>query len=90
MKLRKPLLVGAAVTALFTGLALPAHAADTATTFTLTGGVLTLSVATDAALTDAASGTTSIGGSLGAVSVTDERGGTVAWSVTGASTAFTA
>lgn len=66
-----------------------AMADDTATTFSLTGGSLTLSVQGTATLTDAATGTTAITGSLGAVSVTDERGGTANWNVSGASTAFT-
>jgi hypothetical protein len=66
-----------------------AMAADTDTTFTLTGGELTLSVQPTAALTNAVSGTTSVTGNLGAVSVTDARGGTEAWTASGASTAFT-
>jgi len=89
MKLYKPLAVTASVTALIIGSALPASADDTGTTFTLTGGGLTLSVQATAALTDSASGTTAISGSLGAVSVTDERGGTAVWDVSAASTAFT-
>jgi hypothetical protein len=89
MKMRKPIIVAATVIALVTGVALPASAADTATTFTLTGGTLALSVQGTAALTNGTSGTTAISGSLGAVSVTDDRGGTVNWNVSGASTAFT-
>lgn len=89
MKLYKPLVLGAAVTALIAGSALPASAAETGTTFSLSGGQLVLSVQATATLTDAPSGTTAITGSLGAVSVTDERGGTANWNVSGASTAFT-
>lgn len=66
-----------------------AMADDTATTFSLTGGGLTLAVQPTATLTDAASGATAITGNLGAVSVTDARGGTANWNASGASTAFT-
>lgn len=89
MKLRTPLLLGVAVTAITIGAALPASAADTATTFELTGGTLALSVAATANLGTDASGTTAITGSLGAVSVTDARGGTAPWNVSAASTPFT-
>lgn len=89
MKLRKPLLAAATITALITGVALPASADETATTFALTGGSLALSVQATAALTNASTGTTAITGSLGTVSVTDERGGTVTWAVSASSTAFT-
>jgi hypothetical protein len=89
MNIRKPLILGASIAALLGAMALPASADDTDATFTLTGGELTLSVAATAALTDAASGTTAISGSLGPVSVTDERGGIVVWNVSAASTAFT-
>lgn len=89
MNLCKPLAVAAVAGALVAASAVPASADDTATTFSLTGGALTLSVQSAAALTNAASGTTTINGSLGAVSVTDNRGGTANWNVSGASTAFT-
>lgn len=89
MQLRKPLAVAATVSALAIAGAMPAAADDTSTTFELTGGSLVLSVQATAALTDAATGATSIEGDLGVVSVTDERGGSDAWNVSGASTAFT-
>jgi hypothetical protein len=90
MKLRTPLAVAAVtVSGLIVGIASPASADDTSTTFTLTGGSLTLAVAATAALTNAPSGTTTINGNLGLVSVTDERGGTAAWTVSAGSTAFT-
>lgn len=88
MKLRTPLVV-AAVAAALVATALPASADDTATTFSLTGGTLALSVGASATLTDAATGTTAISGSLGNVSVTDNRGGVAEWNVSAASTAFT-
>jgi hypothetical protein len=88
MSIRKPLILGASIAALVGGMALPASADDTATTFTLSGGSLTLSVQGTAALTNAATGATAISGNLGAVSVTDNRGGTVNWNVSGASTVF--
>lgn len=88
MKLRTPL-VFAAVAAALVATALPASADDTATTFSLTGGALVLSVGATAALTDAATGTTAISGSLGNVSVTDNRGGTTNWNASAASTPFT-
>jgi hypothetical protein len=66
-----------------------ANADNTATTFSLTGGSLTLSVPATATLTNGASGATTITGNLGTTSVTDERGGTTNWTASGASTAFT-
>lgn len=90
MKLRTPLAFAVVtVTALIVGISSPASADDTSTTFALTGGTLTLAVATTAALSDAPSGTATIRGNLGLVTVTDERGGSEAWTVSAASTAFT-
>lgn len=91
MQLRKPLLVAVTAAGLVLGAALPASADDTGATFTLTGGDLTLSVATTAALTNEASGVAAnvITGTLGAVSVTDARGGTAGWTASAASTTFT-
>lgn len=89
MKIRTPLVLGTVVSAALLASALPASADDTATTFQLTGGSLTLAVQSTAALTNGASGSTAITGSLGAASVDDARGGTAAWTVSGASTAFT-
>lgn len=89
--LRTTLLLATASTAIAVGSALPAAAADTATTFTLTGGTLTLSVGASAALTNEASGVAAnvITGTLGAVSVDDARGGTTGWVASAASTTFT-
>ena len=66
-----------------------AMAADTDTTFSITSGSLSLTAATSAPLGDDVSGTTTFSGSLGLVSVTDERGSDVAWDAVGSSTAFT-
>jgi hypothetical protein len=89
MRLRTPLVFAATATAVVIGMALPASADTTGTTFTLTGGTLTLSVAPTALLEDSTSGDTSITGNLGTVTVTDARGGTEEWTVSAASTAFT-
>lgn len=89
MKFRTLAIAAITVSGLTVGIASPASADDTATTFSLTGGSLTLAVEATATLTNAASGTTTITGNLGAVSVTDARGGTAAWNVSAASTAFT-
>ena len=91
MKLRKPLAVLATAATFIVGAALPASAADTATTFSLTGGDLTLSVSESATLTSEASGVAAnvITGTLGEVGVTDARGGTAGWVTSAASTTFT-
>lgn len=91
MKLSRPLIAATTATALVVGFALPAAADDTAATFNLTGGTLTLSVSATAALTDEASGVDAnvITGTLGVVSVTDARGGTAGWVASAGSTTFT-
>lgn len=91
MQIRKHLFIAAAATTLVIGIASPASAADTATTFTLTGGELTLSVQTSAALVNEASGVAAneITGTLGVVTVTDARGGTAGWVASAASSTFT-
>lgn len=81
--------VGAA--ALLATAALPASAAqtgDTTTTFALQGGTIDIAVRATAALTDGASGATSVSGSLGPVTVTDNRGIVGGWTASGASTTF--
>jgi hypothetical protein len=89
--LRTTLLLATASSAIALAGALPASADDTATTFSLTGGNLTLSVGATATLTDEASGVAAntITGALGAVSVTDARGGTTGWVASAASSTFT-
>lgn len=91
MKICKPLVVLATAASLVGGATLPASADDTATTFTLTGGDLTLSVGVSATLINEATGVAAnvITGTLGAVAVTDARGGTAGWVTSAASTTFT-
>lgn len=92
MRIRKQLLIATlTIAGVVGGFASPAAADDTAVTFTLTGGSLTLSVAATAALTDEPSGVAAntITGTLGTVTVTDARGGTAGWVASAASTTFT-
>lgn len=91
MQLRTLLVIPATAAALVIGAALPASAADTAATFSLTGGELILSVGASAALTNEASGVAAnvITGTLGEVAVSDARGGTAGWVASAASTTFT-
>lgn len=94
MNLRKPLILAASAATLLAATALPASAAagdpiDTATTFTIAGGALEFTTPTTADLGTAfTTGTLTITGPLGAVSVTDERGGVQEWIVSAASTSF--
>jgi len=70
--------------------ALPASADTTNVTFALSGGVLAVSAQSTAPLGNkGGSGTTSVSGSLGNTVLTDNRGGTVGWSVGAATSAFT-
>jgi hypothetical protein len=66
---------------------------DTTTTFTLAGNGLSVSVPATANLSSVSStliGTSSLSGSLGSISVTDNRGGlAVVWTATVSSTDFT-
>jgi hypothetical protein len=71
-------------------LALPVSAAGTSTTFTLAGGSLSVSVPTSKDLGSVATGTASISGQLGTVTVTDNRGVLLgSWSASVSSTDFT-
>jgi hypothetical protein len=73
-------------------LATPAGAGpgDTNTTFTLSGGSLAISVPASANLGSAATGSLTLSGHLGSMTVTDTRGALVAtWTATVASTNFT-
>jgi hypothetical protein len=70
--------------------ALPADAATTAT-FTLTAGALSISAPTGIVSLGsqvASTGASTIAGSLGVVTVTDQRGGTTVWTASVISTAF--
>lgn len=67
-----------------------ASAAGTASTFSLTGGALSISQPATANLGSAATGSLTLSGSLGAVTVTDNRGNlTATWTATVGSTDFT-
>jgi hypothetical protein len=70
--------------------AVPADAATTTVTFTLTGGALTITAPATANLGTAAVGTATLSGSLGAVTVTDARGAPLGtWTASVFSTNFT-
>ena len=94
MQIRKKLGVmalgaGLALTTI-AGAALPALAADTTTTFTLTGGALTVSAPASANLGSFANDAASISAQLGAVTVSDLRGALGgSWSAGVTSTDFT-
>ncbi len=72
------------------GVHTPAEAADTVTTFTITAaGGLSISAPASADLGSVGSGTTTVSGNLGAVTVTDERGLILGnWTATASSTDF--
>jgi hypothetical protein len=83
---------GAGAVALLAASALPASAAqsgDTTTTFTLDAGTIDIAVAPSANLPNGMSGQPFVTGQLGPVTVTDNRGGTVGWTTSAASTVFT-
>jgi hypothetical protein len=76
---------------LFGATALPASA-TTPATFTLTAGALSISAPTASVSLGsqvAATGSSTITGSLGVVTVTDQRGGATTWTASVISTAFT-
>jgi len=88
-KLIAALAVMATTTTLLALTAPTASADDTAVTFNLTGGALSVSAQATAPLGNkGASGTTSVSGSLGNTVLTDNRGGVTGWSVGAATTAF--
>lgn len=89
----KRLLVASTITALAAGLGFAAPAgAATPTTFTVTGGALTISAPTASVSlgTLGTSNTSSnVSGQLGVVTVSDLRGGTTTWVASVIATAFT-
>lgn len=91
----RKLLLAPALAAAVAGLVLPgsAEAADTAVTFTVNAGALSVSSSASAALSNATATTagTSVTGQLGSTTVTDNRAAAAgAWSVSVSSTDFTA
>ena len=92
--MRKYVLLGA--TAAFTAAAafasVPAGAATTPMSFTLTAGALSITAPTASVSLGtqvASAGSSTITGPLGVVTVTDQRGGTTSWTASVISTAFT-
>ena len=78
--------------ALLASVALPASAAPsgtTTTTFTLSSGTIDIAVPSNASLPAGNSGTTSVSGQIGSVTVTDSRGNVLGWTASAASTGFT-
>lgn len=91
MRTRKLVILAAGAVAALAVSSLPAVAADSTTTFSLTGSTLTISVpAPTADIATGATGSTSISGQLGDVTVTDARGNLIAdWKVEVSATDFT-
>jgi len=88
---RASIAVGIGTVALLVSGPMPASAAtsgETTTTFTLEAGTIDVTVQGSAALTNGSSGQLTVSGQLGVVNVTDNRGGTVGWITSAASTAF--
>jgi hypothetical protein len=87
---RAALLAGLSLTAVSAGVFVPAHAADTTTTFTITAaGGLAISAPGSADLGSVASGTLTVSDNLGTVTVTDNRGAILGnWTATASSTDF--
>jgi hypothetical protein len=70
-------------------LAPAAYAADTDATFSLTGGGISITAPLGAALTDGVAGDASVAGSLGIITVTDDRGSAAGWVASRSSSDFT-
>lgn len=86
----RPALVLPACVVLLAGLDDQAGAGGTTTTANLSGGGLSIAAATSVTLSSAATGASSLTGSLGTVTVTDTRGApTAVWTATVAATSFT-
>lgn len=85
-KLVALIITAAAVAGFF---AAPANAAETTTTFALSGGALSITAPSSAQLGSVAAGTAAISATLGSVSVNDARGNLVAaWTTSASSTDF--
>lgn len=90
MRSRTLLAVAAVAAAMIAGISSPAAATgdETDVTFTLSPGSLGVSAAATASLGTVAAGATSVSGALGSVTVADDRGSVLGWSVTASSTTF--
>jgi hypothetical protein len=89
--MRKFLILGSTFAAVLAAIALPAGAATPAT-FELTAGALSISAPTDSVslgTQQVSHSSSTITGSLGAVTVSDMRGGSTSWTASVISTAFT-
>jgi hypothetical protein len=89
--MRYALLIVGSLAALSAALAVPASA-DTPATFTLTAGGLSISSPTSSVSLGShavSNGSSIITGSLGTVTVSDQRGGVTTWTASVISTAFT-
>src|SRR5262245_36896092 len=88
--MRRPLFVLATGVGLVAATALPASAADTTVTFSITTAGLTISAPSSASIGSVASGSASISGQIGPVTVTDLRGTlNGSWTASVISTDFT-
>jgi hypothetical protein len=88
MAKKRTALVGAVLSVL--AFALPAHAADTTTTFSLAGGSLSISAPASRDLGSGSTGGGTVSAQLGTVTVTDNRGALVGtWTASVSSTDFT-
>lgn len=79
---------GSVLALLPVGSAMAVPTDTTEATFTLAGGSLVVTPASDADLGDGAPGAASVSGSLGTVTINDSRGSTAGWVVSAASTTF--
>jgi hypothetical protein len=86
--MRKTLVIAVAAAAMIGATALPASAADTGTNFVLAAGTLSMTVPGTATLTPGTVGSSSVTGSLGTVSVSDQRGAATGWIVNAVSAPF--
>jgi hypothetical protein len=91
LKMRKFLLLAGTLATVVAAVALPAGAATPAS-FTLTAGTFSISAPTSSVSLGSqvvSNGSSTITGSLGVVTVSDQRGGATSWTASVISTAFT-